>query len=166
MNQKQRDFLIARVNKTHKNQINAVQKDMPDKPSLNNYLVAAFLDNSIQFNDIELLKEKMRNTVLKYGANDRLVEDEGSWRSTKEKNHVKIVPEDLFIIPDNYTEALREYKTKKQEIDKKCEILDAQMQTIEMKIQIGSDKVLSGLIDQADNLADLSLINSQLLLTS
>lgn len=171
MNDNQRKFLTERVNQTHKRQEEQLRKDIPIKPSLNNYLVAACLDGSLQLQDVEGLRNKIRESVLKYGKDDRLVEEdsEDDYRyrnTTKPKNSVTLRAEDIFVIPEAYLKALKEYQEKKKEIDDKIKILDSQKDTIILKIQIGSNKVLDRLVEQADNLVDLSIVNSQLLLTN
>ena len=60
MNQDQRKYLVAAVEKQGCLQRKKLQDQLTVKPSLNNYLTAAFLDNSIQFADIGELKKKMR----------------------------------------------------------------------------------------------------------
>lgn len=169
MNQDQRKFLIERVNKTFQNQKSKLEEGKIERPSLNNYLVAAFLDNSIQFNDIEKLKVKMRETVLKYGQADKLVkESRDRWDNSnayKDKNTCEVIAEDLFIIPESYKIALSEYEAYKKDIQDKVEQLEAQKDTILLKIQIGSNQVLDKLVTQVDNLADLNIMNSQFLLT-
>lgn len=168
MNQDQRKFLIERVNKTFQAQKQKLEANKIERPSLNNYLVAAFLDNSIEFNDIENLKIKMRETVLKYGASDKLVtESRDRWDSGnayKDKNTCAIITEDLFIIPEGYKKALAEYEAYRKDIQDKIEELEAQKDTILLKIQIGSNQVLDKLVTQVDNLADLNIMNSQFLL--
>lgn len=168
MNQDQRKFLIERVNKTFQSQKSKLEANKIEQPSLNNYLVAAFLDNSIQFNDIEKLKIKMRETVLRFGASDKLVkESRDRWDSgnaCKGKGTCEIIAEDLFIIPESYKVALAEYDAYKKDIQDKVEQLEAQKDTILLKIQIGSNQVLDKLITQVDNLADLNIMNSQFLL--
>jgi hypothetical protein len=170
MNQDQRKFLIEKVERTYRDQCNVLTVNAPTRPSLNNYLIAAFLDNTIQFNDIDKLKDKMRKTVLKYGVSDKLVNDEDddiltSRRKNKESNFVKILAEDLFVIPESYTEAMKKYNEEKKEIDNKTRELEGNKETIIMKIQIGSSAVLDKLITQVDNMADLNIMNSQFLLT-
>jgi hypothetical protein len=166
MNQDQRKFLIERVNKTFLLQKSKLEANKIERPSLNNYLVAAFLDNSIEFNDIEKLKIKMRQTVLKYGSSDKLVKEGNSLRyfENKDNNICEIIAEDLFIIPESYKVALAEYEAYKKDIQDKVEQLEAQKDTILLKIQIGSNQVLDKLITQVDNLADLNIMNSQFLL--
>jgi hypothetical protein len=170
MNQEQRKFLIERVNKTFSKQKDSLEKQFKkEPPSLNNYLVAAFLDGSIEFNDIEKLKTKMKETVLRYGASDKLIqESRDMWDNSgayKNKNTCKVIAEDLFIIPESYKKALAEYQESQNIIQEKVDQLEAQRDTILLKIQIGSNQVLDKLITQVDNLADLNIMNSQFLLT-
>lgn len=169
MNQDQRKFLIERVNKTFQNQKEKIENQRVKKPSLNNYLVAAFLDDTIEFADIKKLKMKMRETVLKFGSSETLIkEPDNGWRSgpqKKQENTCEVIAEDLFVIPVSYLKALDEYNSHKIGIDEQIQQLEAQKDTILLKIQIGSNQVLDKLITQVDNLADLNIMNSQFLLT-
>ncbi len=170
MNQDQRKFLIERVNKTFEKQKRGLENQFKkEPPSLNNYLVAAFLDGTIQFNDIDALKEKMRKMVLQYGASDRLVkESRDRWDNSgayKNKNTCEVITEDLFIIPDAYKKELEEYEANQKIAEDKINELEAQRDTILLKIQIGSNQVLDKLVTQVDNLADLNIMNSQFLLS-
>lgn len=170
MNQDQRKFLIQRIETTFQNQKKALENTFTrEVPSLNNYLVASFLDGTIEFNDIDKLKSKMKEMVLRYGASDKLVrESRDRWDNTtayKNKNTCEIIAEDLFIIPENYKKALLEYQTEQAQIASKIEQLEAQRDTILLKIQIGSNQVLDKLVTQVDNLADLNIMNSQFLLS-
>jgi len=170
VNQDQRNFLIKRVDKTFLKQKDELERSLEkEPPSLNNYLVAAFLDGTIEFNDIENLKVKMKETVLKYGASDKLVKEKRErWENNgayKNKNTCEVITEDLFIIPEAYKKALSEYESSQKIINDKVHLLEAQRDTILLKIQIGSNAVLDKLITQVDNLADLNIMNSQFLLT-
>lgn len=170
MNQKQREFLIERVNKTFDAQVREINAEKTKAPSLNNYLIAAFLDNSIQFNDIDVLKNKIREQVLKMGSGNVLIhENKERYLMGNDvfagRNTCEVIAEDLFIIPESYKIALEEYNSKMEEIRKRVNALQAQKDTIILKIQIGSDAILDKLISQADNLADLSLMNNHLLIS-
>lgn len=172
MNDKQREYLIDQVDSIWNREKESVEKDTPERPSLNNYLIAAFLDNSIEFADINILKKKMRETVLKYGTSDKLIEEEDdgeysySYKRNRKKTvkYVKILAADIFIIPEAYQKALKEYDDKMAEINEKLEALNAQHRTVTTKIKLGSNGVLDKLIEEADNLASLSLVNSSLTL--
>ncbi len=174
MNQDQRKYLISQVDSTLRQQVEDLEKQKPKQPSLNNYLIAAFMDNSIEFADLTPLKEKIRDRVLKMGREDALIEenDEDNWYSGRRKrndtknSYVKLLADEVFVIPDEYKKALVEYQQKIDEIEGKVKQLNAQCKTITMKIQIGSAATLDKLVQQIDNMADLNIINNQLLLTS
>ncbi len=174
MNNDQRKYLIAQVDSTCRDQINELDAQRPMHPSLNNYLIAAFLDGTVQFADLKPLKAKMKDRVMKMGREDVLIEetdDDDDWRGGRRRNksdkhnYVKLIAEEIFIIPEAYQKALKEYKDKMAEIEEKKKVLYAQAKTITMKIQIGSAATLDKLVQQIDNMADLNIINSQLLLT-
>jgi len=120
------------------------------------------------------LKEKIRASVLKFGKDDLLVSEEDSdgWRYRNRsrskaddvKQKVTLEAADIFVIPKAYTEALAEYEKKKEELDKEIKNIEAQKNTIIMKIQIGSGAALDKLVMQVDNMGDLNLMNSQLML--
>lgn len=169
MNQEQRKFLIERVNKTFEAQKKKIESKSVDKPSLNNYLISAFLDDTIKFNDIEKLKEKMKKQVLKMGTGDVLIKSNrrgGFLGDSKSADNIcEVVAEDLFIIPQSYLDALKEYTDHQTLLEDEINQLEAQKDTILLKIQIGSNVVLDKLITQVDNLADLNIMNSQFLLS-
>jgi hypothetical protein len=162
MNQKQRDFLIYQVENTCKEKKEKLEKQIPEKPSLNNYLIASFLDNTIQFNNIDTLKKKIRQRVIDMGKGDSLIESD-KW-DDDEDEVVKINPEDLFIIPEAYQIALDKYENKKDRIEAEIEKVQHISQTVIMKIQIGSAESLQKLIMQVDDMGDLNLVNTQLAL--
>mgnify|MGYP000992201450 CR=1 FL=1 len=167
MNQESRKFLIAQVEKTYQK-----QKDKlipPVAPSLNNYLIAAVLDNSIEYVSIEILKETIRDMVLKFGAEDTLVQAESKWRrrglGEKEVHTINLDPAKLFILPPAYLAALKDYEEKQQRYKDETEKLEEFRDMIVMKIQIGSNQVLDKLVAQVDNMADLQIMNKQLNIT-
>lgn len=172
MNDKQRDFLIKEIDRNYNEQDEALRKLEPRKPSLNNYLVASILDNSIEYADISGLKEKIRTLVLKMGHGDVIVKeaDSDDWYSSKNRkskkdvHFVELIAEDLFILPQAYTIALYQYKKEYAEWEEKCKNLQAVRKTLETKVRLGSNEVLGRLIEQADNLVDLSLVNAQLVM--
>jgi len=175
MNQDQRKFLIERVNKTYTSQSEELEKKVPKYPSLNNYLVAAFLDDSVKFQPIASLKAKVKDMVLQFGSGDLLVKTEDNSRrfhrgryfgsGEESVNTVELRAEDIFVVPAAYTASLKEYQAKKDAIEAEMKVLEAARDTILLKIQIGSNEVLDRLVTQVDNMADLNIMNTQLLLT-
>jgi hypothetical protein len=127
MNQAQREFIIKKVEETFKKDVRELKSQIPDEPSLNNYLIAAFLDDSIEFNDMDKLKKKIRERVLRFGSSDKLVDqDTGYWGRNTPEMICKINATDLFVLPEAYTEKHKEYEAIKKDIEAKIKKLEAE----------------------------------------
>lgn len=171
MNQDQRKFLIEQVNKSFRAQKELLEEEEESivEPSLNNYLVAAVFDGTFQLQDVEGLKAKIKQRVLKFGKSDKLVTDPNdsySRRGKDNKAEVTLDATDLFVLPEAYVVALEQYRKIKKGKSKELLTLESQRDTIIMKIQIGSNALLDKLVMQIDNLGDLDLTNTQLALTA
>lgn len=168
MNQTQRDFLIKQVGRTYRNQKDKLDAAKPKRPSLNNYLVAAVLDGSFQIHPIESIKAFIKQRVLQLGPDSAFIKrgDRYDPEDEKGKNVITIPAEQLFVLPLGYVDALATYDIVRAEWDAEMERIEGYKETIILKIQLGSPQVLAKLIEQVDNLADLNIINSSLLLTA
>lgn len=169
MNQTQRDFLIKQVERTYKRQYEALKESEPSPPSLNNYLVAAILDGSFQLQEVDDIKAAIKTKVLELGPSDALIESSSySYRKRKDEDEdiVSLRADLLFVLPDGYAEARSAYDTALVEWQAQLDQLEQYKETIILKIQIGSPQVLAKLIEQVDNLADLNIVNANLLLTA
>ena len=168
MNQKQREFLIDQVNKSYKSETDIWRNKRPEAPSLSNYIVAAVMDGSVKFKSIEHLKKVVKESVLGLNKkNNSLFESEKrSWNDHEEGEIFKIKATELFEVPKGYAEAYSKYQSELEIYEKRQSDLTKVRDTLILKIQIGSDKALESLIEQADNLADLKLMNAQLVSTT
>lgn len=164
MNQDQRKFLLSHIDKRHRAMKEALEAKMPKEPSLNNHMIAAFMDNSIEYADLDELKDKIRKRVLAMGSSDVLVADADDGWGNRKKGRPKISLDvkDVFLLPKSYLDALKEYQDMKGNIESEIESLDAVHHTLTLKVNIGSNAALDGLIQDVDNLADIRLINAQL----
>lgn len=172
MNQQQRDYLIKQADRTYTKQRDALREQEPTRPSLNNYLVAAVLDGSFQLQPVESVKEIIKQKVLALGPSDALIHDEDDGYSYSRRKHrstedaITLPAESLFVVPTAYLEALAKYEAAKEAWEREMSQLEEIMETVKLKLQIGSAKSLEKLVEQADNLADLNIVNTNLLLTS
>lgn len=165
MNSDQRKYLIAQVDDTYDHQRKLLEKQKSKEPSLNNYLVAACLDNTLQLQSTEVIREKIRKSVLAFGPDDALIKNtKKTWTSNDDVYGIRLDPEDIFIYPEAYLKALAEYEEKIRDIDDKLELLRSQYKTVSLKINIGSNQTLDKLVAEVDNMADLSLMNDSLTL--
>lgn len=169
MNSEQRKYLVGRIESTAKDQMDEIKAQREVELSLNNYLIAAFLDGSIKFADLDTLRSKIKGRVIKMGSNAQLVDNEerrDRWSGSSKtmKNVVQVPAHELFIIPDNYVRAWKDWKKREDALDAEIENIKALRDTIVMKIQIGSNAHLDKLVMQIDDIGNLSLSNTQLLL--
>lgn len=160
LTQEQRKYLIQKVEAEALAQIQELEKKKPGRPSLNNFLIAAFLDGSIEFLSITQIQANIKAKVLALGPNKLLVEEETRWE--RANPYCKIEPGELFVFPAAYNQKLAEYSKIVEELDKQIAEIKAQRDTVVMKIQIGSASALDKLVMQVDNLCDLKLLNSTL----
>lgn len=172
MNQKQRDFLLESIEKQYRAEMKELGERKPKAPSLNNYLVAAILDGSFRMKEAETVRAAIRERVRELGKGDTLThESRDVWGRSRHKDdsdetemlHIPALL--LFDEPPGYAEARRVYEEKLAAWKEAAKALEAAHNAMRIKIQIGSDKALASLIDQADKLCSMSLTaSSQLLL--
>lgn len=163
MNQIQRKFLLDAVEKQFKKEKDVLIAEKPKEPSLNNYLMAAILDGSFTMRPAEEIRTAVRERVRNMGKEDSLLTTKDRW-SEQESKLMALPVEVLFDMPAGYTEVLHKYEEELREWNAKMEALKSALSAMQIKIQIGSDKALAPLIDEADKLCSLSLVNSSKLL--
>ena len=160
MNQQQRNFLIEKIKANVKTKIEALRDSIPEAPSVSNYLFNAVMSGNFELQSTESLKEIIKKKALnaKEGSN-WLSEERMGW----EKNiTVKLRTEELFVIPEDYKEVYDDYKKKKNSIEKEIQDLNIQSDTLITRIQLASDKTLQKMIDEVDDMGNISLMDTKL----
>jgi hypothetical protein len=160
MNQKQREYVISKVKGLVDDKIDKLRKSRKERPSLNNYIVAGVLDGTIKMKNQEQIREHIRDLVLKLGAGENFVDSQYSYRSKRADSGIKLSVRNVFELPESYLEREKEVDDWNAEIDQQIETLKAEYATVEMKLNLGSDKQFSYLLDEVDNMGDLQLINN------
>ena len=108
MNNDQRKYLIQQSMRAHDRAKTKIER--PSPPSLNNYLVAAVLDDTIQFVDIEKLKANIRQMVLDMGPSDAFIKGRSHrWNRHDDDDdddifQLSILAEYIFVFPPAYGE--------------------------------------------------------------
>jgi hypothetical protein len=167
MNQHQRKFLLEQIEKQYKAESDALRGRRSTALSLNNYLVAAILDKTAMMRSPKEIAEKIRLRVRDLGKNDALVtnNDRGWGRKNEEAEDVISIPAlILFEPPPAFAKVQEAYEQAldKWEADKKA--LEDSINAMRIKVQVGSDKALEALVEQADKLCSMSLTTSSRLL--
>lgn len=159
MNQTQRKFLIDKIEKSAKTQRQALENSMPQPPSLNNYLLHAVMSNNFEIKNTEELKEMIRQMALK--AKDRDDWMGNHWGSAS-KSNIHFKASEFFIVPEEYKILANEYRIKSESIRKQMYDLDMQVDGLITRIQLASDKTLQTMINEVDDMGNISLFDTKL----
>jgi hypothetical protein len=166
MNQKQREYLLNIIEKQYQSEREKLRSRRPSEPSANNYLVAAILDGSFKMKSEETIREAVKKRVRDLGKGEALVESSSRFYRSDEEDIdvVKLPIEVLFEAPQGYADSYDEYQKALEKWQAEADALDSAINAMRLKVQIGSDKALETLIDQADKLCSMSLTASTKLL--
>lgn len=160
MNQVQRKYLIDKIKATVNEKISALQGERMEYPSPSNYLFHAIMKDELKLQPqekiIAVLKKKALNA--KEGANWLSEERMGF---DKERT-VKLDITDLIDIPAEYRLKVEEAKKHNNEIAEKISVLKIQLETLETRIQLASDKTLQKMISEVDDMGDISLMDTKI----
>lgn len=172
MNAAQRKFLTEAIEKQYKKQREELRHKKPVEPSLNNYLTAAILDKTFQLQPMDQITENIHKRVISLGQNKTLLNTTTEvWGrdadNEREQKTLSIPASVLFVMPPGYVTAMEQYKAEKDQWDAEWAELENSFEAMKIKVQLGSDKALSALVDQADQLCSMSLTaSSKLMLTA
>lgn len=167
MNQTQRQFLLSSIESQYKAEIHALRKSKPVEPSLNNYLVASILDGTFKMKDQGAVREAIRERTIKLGKKEALLcgstdvwghcslQDEDT-----EEKFIKVPVGIIFELPERYISEKKKYDSELEEWTERERLLTSSFEAMKIKVQLGSDKALQSLVDQADSLCSMSLTDS------
>jgi len=167
MNQNQRKFLLEAIEKQHKKESGQLRDRRPKAPSLNNYLIASIMDGSFNMKSEDDVRKAMAQRVRDLGKDDCFVKSGVTRRVFHDDDECDsvVVPVDvLFEYPPAYAVELAKYEEELEKWKAEAEALDVAINAMRIKVQIGSDKALEVLIEQADQLCSMSLTASNQLM--
>ncbi len=167
MNQHQRKFLLEAIEKQYKAERSALNDRKPKEPSMNNYLIAAILDGSFKMKSSNLVRDAIVARTRTLGKSEALLTNSSqSWgRDDEDSGKVITLPANLlFELPNGYTMAFAQFEEDHDKWKNEVDALEASIQAMRIKVQIGSDKSLEALVEQADTLCSMSLTASNKLL--
>jgi len=168
MNQHQRKFLLDQIEGIYKTEKQALNDRKPNAPSLNNYLIAAILDGSAVMHPPEHIKEEMRKRVRDLGKSEALVGVKSGWgRSSDDSDEINVPALLLYKAPPAFATEWEKYEAAAQAWEAEKAALESSINAMRIKVQVGSDKALMALVDQADKICSMSLsASSRLMLPS
>jgi len=160
MNTSQRKFLIERIQTKTKERIEQLNKTKLEYPSASNFIFKAILNDKLELQSSEKILEALKQKALrsKEGANWLSEERFGF---DKERT-VLLGLNELIVLPEDYKTELERVKSFNEKIVSEINLLKIQLDTIEMRVQLASDKTLQKLINEVDDMGDLSLMDTKL----
>lgn len=160
MNQAQRNFLINKIKEQVKSMENAYGH-REDPPSLNIYLLHAVMSGNFKIKSTEELKEIIRQRALQSKEReDWLVGSTGGW--SNDRASISFKADEFFEVPEEYKKLKEEHDMRKAKMDKELSDFRLQADTLITRIQLASDKTLQTMINEIDDMGNLSLMESKL----
>ena len=159
MNTVQRKFLIERIQGKVKAKIEMLKAERLAFPSAGNYLFKAALNGMLKLQP----QEKTLNAITKKALNAK----EGqNWLSDlrmgyEKEREIKLQIEELLVLPDDYEKEVERVECHNKKIGEEINKLQMQLESIEVRIQLASDKTLQKLINEVDDMGDISLIDTK-----
>lgn len=160
MNQVQRKFLIDRITSTIKTKIDILNKSKIPFPSASNYIFRAVLNNDLKLQSEDVIKYAIKDKALKAKEGENWLS--GQRMGFEKERVITLQIQDLIQLPEDYKEELKRVTSENSKIEEDIKGLRIQLDTIEVRIQLASDKTLQRLITEVDDMGDISLIDTKM----
>jgi len=167
MNTAQRKFLVEKLTERTKTTIEVLKKTIPESLSLNVYMLHRVMSNNFEIKSNEELKKVILEKAFKAGQKTQHREDwlGNSW-GNNHKGQVVFTMQEFFIVPQEYLDMQEEIEVKKRAVEEEIRMLQTQLETLEIRITMASDKTLQSLINEVDDMGDIALIDTKIKLLS
>lgn len=163
MNSSQRKFLVDKVTERTKQKIQELRNSMPEGVSLNVYMLYRVMSNDFELKSNDELKKIVLEKALKAGQEKQVREDWlGNAWGIANKSNVAFTLDEFFVIPQEYLDMRNEREKQKALIQEQMRQLQIQLETLEVRIMVASDKALQKLINEVDDMGDISLIDTRI----
>lgn len=164
MNSQQRKYLIDKINEKKKIKIQELESQIKKRPSLIAYMLHEVLSDRIKVREnselLEIVKKKALQALSDDKANNWLSNSD-RWGSQKE-DKVSFDLNEFFVIPENYKSIISEVDKHNLEIRNQIYQLSIQCESLETRIMLASDKTLQKMINEVDDMGDISLIDTKI----
>lgn len=160
MNQAQRNFLIDKIKKSLTDKIKELRENKPETPSVSNYLFHAVMTGDFDIKSQEEIKQAIKNKALRSKEGQNWLVGKDRWGSTSK--NVEFGIEDIFILPPEYEKLQNEYFNTYRELEATIRDMELKADTLITRIQLASDKTLQRMINEVDDMGDISLLDSTL----
>lgn len=163
MNATQRKFLVEKMTEVAKRQIDALKSSKPERANINVYMLHKVLSNDFEIKSKDELKKIILEKALKAGKDKNFREDwlGNSW-SGSNRLGVYFSIDEFFVVPDEYKKMIHDSELEIKRIEDQIRQLQAMVDTLEVRIMVASDSKLEKLINEIDDMGDISLIDTKI----
>ncbi len=159
MNNTQRQFLIKKIQDVASNRIKAIENCKPEAPSLSNYILHAVMSDNFEILNTVEIKELIKQKALKAKERDDWMGN--SWGSAS-KDKIFFDAKTFFKLPAEYKILYDDYVQKTREANEEVHNIKIQLDTLITRIQLASDKTLQTMINEVDDMGNISLMDTKL----
>ncbi len=160
MNTAQRKFLIERIQQKVRDKIAELNKGLLQYPSASNFIFKAVLNGKLELQPTEVILDAIKKKALNAKEGENWLSE---MRMGYEKEReIKLLINQLIIVPDDYSVEVERVKQHNESIVAEINLLKIQLDTIEVRVQLASDKTLQNLINEVDDMGNLSLMDTKL----
>lgn len=163
MNTTQRKYLVDKITERIRAKIKALESTIPESISLNVYMLHRVMSNDFEIKSNEELKNIILQKALEAGQNKSFREDwlGNAWGTASKKN-VAFTLHEFFVIPKEYLDMVEKREQEVKKINEEIADFTRQLETMEVRIMLASDKALQNIVNDVDDLGDIRLIDSKI----
>ena len=156
MNSGQRKYLIDKLTEKSKEQIKALKEQMVEMPNLSNHVYMAVMNGTLRINSQEQIMQALRRMALNAKEGEHWLS--GSRYSNRMS--IQLASNDLFVDPPGYKEAMEAAEEHNERLEKKIAHIRSQVELLELRITLASDKTLQRMINEVDDMGDIGLLDA------
>lgn len=160
MNQQQRKYLLDKIKKTYEDKVRSLKKQEEEYPSLSNYLFSAVMQDTLKLKSSKDILGAIKEMALNAKEGQSWLN--GERMGFDKYTRIKLNIEDLFVIPKEYTDACEKYEKANQRVKEELQMMKSQYEMLELRINLSSDNVLQSMINEVDDMGNLSLIDTKI----
>ncbi len=164
MNNTQRQFLIKKITETVNDRIKILESCKPEAPSLSNYILHEVMSGRFEIISNDKIKELITGKALH--AKERTDDWMGNRWGTTRRDTIMFDVKEFFVMPPEYEELYKEYRRRTAELTEEITTLRIQSDTLITRIHLASDKTLQNMINEVDDMGNISLMDTKLKLLS
>jgi len=160
MNQVQRKFLIERIQSETKDKIEMLRKTLWEYPNRSSYVFQAIMSNTLVIKPKEVILAAIKRKALNAREGENWLSEDRM--GCEKERTIKLFTEDVFELPQALLDRINEVEAHNAVIKQAIDELKMRLKTIEVRVQLASDKTLQNLINEVDDMGDLKLIDTNI----